>query len=239
MKFNFGTFFIQFIIAVGLFYVFDYFNLSAVFIIVVVVVIGIIVILNILKVKNREMYLELTCDSNLYLKKLEQIKHSSSLQNEYNLGLAYAYINKGKYELAQTHLDLVDQEEIKKVAKYNVIYVRVLAKLAYESQNLEVLQRIINDTNTIDALTGLTDYVQSLILLNNEQYEDAIQLLMEYIPKQLVRLYVIELEYYLGFAYKMNNQIEDAKAVLAFVVKKGFSLIYTDLAYELYMEIKD
>jgi len=239
MKLNYFSLFIQLLIGFGLYSLFDYYNITRFFTIALLVVVVIIVVFNVLKAKNREMYLEVLCNPTVYLEKLEPLQYRSNVVNEYQLSLAYAYIYKGEYDLAQTHVEQVVFEDIKDKDKYFPIYIRVQAKIAYEQQNEQVIQDIILKLEQEESHEMLITYCKILLVLLQEQYEETIKLLVEFIPTQVKRVLLIELEYYLGFAYTMTNQLDDAKAVLAFVVKKGFHVVYTDLAYEMHRKLEE
>jgi len=239
MKVNYFSFFMQFVIGVTLYYVFDYLGLTRLFTVALVIVIIIIAVINIIKTKNKEMYLEVACDPNRYLEKLEPMQYREPFLNEYQLSLAYAYIYKGEYGVAQTHFEQVSFENIKNKEKYYPIYIKVNAKIAYEQQNMIIIQQLLSELEQEEKYKPLLDYCKILISLLQEKYEEATQLLIEYIPTQMKRVFVIELEYYLGYAYYKIDKLEDARAVFEFIVKKGFSIVYTDLAYDLYMEIKE
>lgn len=239
MKGNFLKIFIQLAIAMGLYYLFDYLNLLPVFIVIAVILFVFMIALNVMKVKNKEVYLEIACDANLYLNKLNQYTKPHQRNSDYFLGLAYAYIYKGEYDVAQEHLNHVVFSEIKDQKKYLPIFLRVQSKLAYERKDEEALKSLLNESSTNELPEEFKGYIKAQILLLREQYEEVIEVLMDLIPKQFVRIHIIELEYYLAIAYIQNKQLEDARAVLEFIVKKGYSIVYTDLAYELYMSIKE
>jgi hypothetical protein len=240
MTSNLLKYFVQLTVVIVLYYIFAQFDLEFVFLIIAVVVLVLFVVFNKTNRSQQEIYLEIACDAPKYLEKLEQKHKEDDDMNVYQLQQAYGLVFQGKYEETRRFISNVQFDQLDQTSKYPQIYTKVQAKLAYESKDEQELKRLLNivvEQEEVDELTR--DYIKVLILLLREEYEQAIALLMDTIPVQRTRVYIIELEYYLGFAYVQFEQLEDAKAVLEFVVKKGFRIIYTDLCYELYMKIKE
>lgn len=240
MTTNILKFFVQLTVIIVLYYIFAQFELQYVFLVIASVLVVLFVVFNRNQNKMQEIYLEIACDATRYFEKLEKNHKEKDDMNIFQLQQAYGLVFQGKFEEAQRYLSNVQYDQLEQQEKYQTIYKRVQAKLAFEEKDEPELKRLLNivvEEEIVDEL--LRDYIKVMILILREEYEQAIALLMDTIPIQRTRVYIIELEYYLAYCYVQFNQQDDALAVLEFVVKKGYRIVYTDTCYELYMKIKE
>ncbi len=218
------------IIFVFVYYILDYYFEDNVIILILVIVIAGYIGINILLKRNPDSALEMLCDVNKYLEKV-QIQYSKGNQNIFNTKLAYAYIYKGDYELANNHIYKVDKDMLKRNSKILMIYYLVLLKLAFEEKDLDKFNAIYNEYENIMSkkYKGINAEVLKVPkYLLEENYSEAIDKLQNLIPLQKKKYLIIELEYYLGLAYLETNRKEDAAAVLEFVGSKHYNLIYVE-----------
>ena len=239
---NLVKFFIQLFVIVLLYYLFAEYGLSYLFAILAAVVFVAFIIFNQGKSRNKEIYLEVGCDAQRYLDTLEKLHRETDNQNVYRLSRAYGLIYKGQIDEARILFQDVHFDEIAKKEKYEPIYLRTKAKLAYEAGDQVTLKAMLDELalaeDPKEHYEITKDYLRILTLLLQERYEEAIAILVETIPAQHRRVHIVELEYYLAYAYYKDGRIEDAVAVTEFIVKKGYRVHYSDLCYELYEKIK-
>ena len=210
--------------------------LSDLFIVIGAIVFAIPITIISFKTKSGfEYYLEALCDPDRYLQ-LVKGRYTKKSDSVYKLYLAYAYVYQGDYENASLIIEEVDSDSLNEVPKLNLIYYFVLLELAYnnndidkfETLHLEVKNIELDKTSKIEI--KLFD-VLSLMIQKN--YSEAIELLMDLIPKQKRRFLVMELEYYLALAYIETKKTSDATAVLEFIGNKRYHLIYNVKGREL------
>ena len=190
-----------------------------------------------MKIRNAELFLEVGVDATRYLNYVKE-KNTGENQEQYNLQLAYGYLYQGDVENAQLAFDKVILENIKDQEKYYPIYIRVKTKLLFEKKDDVRLRALLEEVVHSEFNDVVySNYIKVFLLLLGNRYEEAIALLIDAVPEQYNRVQVVELEYYLAYAYKMFNQIEDALHVSGFIVKKGYKVIYTKLCDEIYEEL--
>lgn len=206
------------------------------FIVIIVVIISIpIVIYNIKTKGSFEYRVEVLCDANTYLTNVET-KYKNKEESEYYTYLAYAYIHQGAYDSALSSIHKVDKEKIVENKKLSLMYYMVLLKLAYNNNDLDSYSSLFAEIKKVeqDEKSKIEDNVFDVPLLMLEgRYLEAIDMLIDIIPRQRKRSLILELEYYLGLAYYKVNKYEDARAVLEFMSKKRYRLIYIEMCREL------
>ena len=213
-----------------------------IYIIIGVVVISIpMIIYNYINKGKYEYLLEILCDPSKYTEiiKTKYIKKDESI---YQLCLAYGYVYSGDYDNALLAINKVDHLVVEKSLKHNLMYYIVMLKLAYNNQDLDEynilllkLQKIeLDKNNKIDI-----KIFDIPVYMLEKKYTEVIELLHELIPLQRKRFILMELEYYLALAYlEVGNKI-DAIAVLEFVSKEKYHLIYNKLASELLETVRN
>ncbi len=227
-------YFVQVTIALGLYFLFViYLDMKWPFILILVVVALGFLVFNVKNTKNGEPLLELQCDAQKYLDFIEE-KYQED-PNQYHLSKAYALLFKGENDQAKEEFLKVDKSSIDKKSKFLPIYIRIEIMLAYYENDKQKLKRLLDDTSIpFEENELLKDYIKVFILLIEERYEETISLLVDIIPMQEQRVHIIELEYYLAYAYYKFNQLDDAKAVIAFIIGKNHKVVFTKLCDELH-----
>lgn len=232
------SFFVQILLAFILYYVFvEYLEVKWIFVGVIIVAAVLFAVFNVRNTKNGEIFLEVNCDPERYLAFAEE-KYQDT-PDKYHLAKAYAYIHQGKYDEAQSEFIQVDYESIKKSSKLDPIYIRINTVLAYQNKEDQKLNEIFQTYSAReDADIVLKDYIRVYLLMLREEYEYAIDLLMDAIPEQYNRVQVVELNYYLGWCYYKFDEKDRALEVVGFMIKKNHPLIYTKLSHDLYELVK-
>jgi|GEM_PF-2559796 len=230
---------LQIIIALGLWYVFVYtLDLLWVFVAVLAVIAVLFVVFNRNDMYNGEQLLEIACSAPKYLEYLDRKQEkltSDSEINKSNLQRAYAHLYNGENEEAKLYFNRFEFDEFEEDYEFVKIYYRVKARLAFIDKDEKELRMLLDEVaSKYEEHFVLKDYCKILALLLREDYENAIAVLIDSIPAQERRVHIIELEYYLGYAYDMFEQKEDALAVLGFVIKKNFNVVFTKLSDEIY-----
>ena len=226
------------LLVLGLYAVLSYFNLVSWYLILGFVLLIAVYFYFQIRITDNELYFEFVCNTTMYLRRINTSKDAKKDTDVYHLGLAYAAMYQGDVTTMEVELDRVDDSRLPNPERQLPIYIRIRARGAYEDKDRLTLEELLERVQQLH-LESLEGYITTLILLLNDQYEDAIILLKDIIPKETIRLYIIELEYILALAYRDTGQTEDALAILEFIVKRGYGIIQTDLAYETYINIKD
>jgi len=226
------------VIVMGVYYVLSYFNLVSWYLIIAFILLIAVFLYFQVRITDNELYFEVVCNTTLYLNRLKRSADAKRDSDVYHLGLAYAAMYQGDWERVKQELNRVDESRLPNPIRQHPIYIRIRAREAFVEQDIITLDQLLEQAQELQ-VDNLIGYVTMLKLVWNEQHEDVVQLLKDLIPKEVVRLHLIELEYFLGLAYKQLGETEDAMAVLAFLVKKGYGVIHTDWAYDTYIEIKD
>lgn len=238
MKFNPLKMVVQFTVIFILYFVFAAYQIVWLYFVLIGVGFVVLLIYNLFHSRGIEMYMDITCNPIVYLQKIEKRHTKRTPEDEYQLSFAYAHIYRGKYEVAQQHFDSVDLDNIENQVRYRPIHIRIATKFAFRDSNLLALENLRNSAEQMGDIL-LQKYIETHCLILEEKYAEAVEVLMKYIPEQKSRLMLIELEYFLGLCYSKTDRLEDALAVLEFVVNKKYPIECTDLAYELYIEIKE
>ena len=232
-------FILKVLVIVMTYYILDYLFEKVVMISILVVIAVLFVLYNTVIKNDFEYKLELMCDPNAYLKKVMN-KYINRDENFYNTYLAYAYVHQGDYSNAAHALSKVDFESIKDRPDLVVKFYNTSFKLAFNNNDLDKYALLLNefDENLYSKSSKVDiDIFKAPKYLLEEDYIGAIDLLKVIIPRQHKRNIVLELEYYLAKAYMETEYYEDAKAVLEFVSKRSYNLIYIEKCKELLKEL--
>jgi len=194
-----------------------------------------IIIYSLMTKGSFEYVLEVLCDPDRYLD-LVQKKYANKEESVYQTYLAYAYVYQGDYVKALSAINRVDEKVVEEKPKLNLIYYIVLMKLAYNDNDLEMYSSLFSRVQNIEL--EKTEKIEIKVFdvplyLLEKRYVEVIELLKDLIPHQRKRFFVMELEYYLAFAYLKVNNKEDAIAVLEFVSNERYKLVYNELGRKL------
>lgn len=235
---RYGRMIVQIGVIIVIYYLLDYFNLLTWYTVLALFVVAIGYVYMQARIKDNELYLEIMCNTAMYLRRLESSK-GAKLQNEsYFLGLAYAALYKNELEEAEANLAKVTYETLPNPERQHAIYIRIAAKLAYNNQNKAELAELKKEAEQED-YTKLVGYITVLDLMLDKKYDEMVTTIKELVPKELIRLHVVELEYLLAECYLEQERYDDANTVLSFVVRRGYGIAITDVAYEKYIELQD
>ena len=183
-----------------------------------------------------EFILEMRCNPDKYLSFIE-LNYKEN-PNNYYISRAYGLSFKGDYEEANLEFLKVAKSAIDIESNFYPIYIRTEITLAYIEKDSDRLKEIVEELTPLEEKHELPlRYAEAFIILLEENYEALSELLFENIPIQTKRIHIIELEYYLALAYSKTDRLDDAKAVLTFVIGKNHPIIFTKLSKELLKEI--
>ena len=225
-------------LVMGLYYVLSYFNLVSWYLVLAFILLIAVFLYFQVRITDNELYFEVVCNATMYLTRIKRSADAKRDTDVFHLGLAYAAIYQGDYETVRKELTRVDDTRLTNPARQKPIYIRIRARVAHVEKDLVLLEQLLEQAEQLEQ-PNLIGYITTLKLDLNEQYQDMVLLLKDLIPKEVVRLHLVELEYFLALAYKELGETENALAILEFLVKKGYGIQYTDWAYDTYIEIKD
>ena len=198
-----------------------------------------IIVYNLMAKGSFEYVLEVLCDPDRYLDMVQK-KYANKEGSVYQTYLAYAYVYQGDYVNALSAINRVDKKVIEEKPKLNLIYYIVLLKLAYNDNDLEMYSTLFSEVQKIELEE--TEKIELRVFdvpiyLLEKKYEEVIELLKDLIPLQRKRFLVMELEYYLAFAYLKVDNKEDAIAVLEFLSNERYRLVHNELGRKLLEEL--
>lgn len=152
--------------------------------------------------------------------------------------LAYGLLYDGKIEDSKASLELIDVEALKSDAATYHLYIQTLLRHEYEDGNLEQVEYLFKVISTEAEIHPNTENIAELmILMLNKKYQDALNLMLELIPKEDRRHVIMELELMLAKLYVQLEQKEDAKAVLKFVASRKFHTVHIEKAKSMLVEL--
>jgi len=205
---------------------------------VVIIVISLYMLYAILFKGNKEITLEILCDAEKYLKQIQE--KNTSKENLKNLFMAYGLFYNNQIEESISYHGRVKYEDIN-TTKHKFIYHMLSLKYSFDSNdvkgykdNLDALRNsgVLKKVDTDELIFDVP------LLLMNQEYDKAAELLVRLIPFQKKRYYILELEYYLALCYKALGEKENYYAVLDFMTKKEFKIVYIYKCRKLLDEIK-
>jgi hypothetical protein len=181
------------------------------------------------------LYLDKEVDMQAYQTYLDQ-ELPSRKQKYYPLYKAYALVYKGAFDEAQSTYDRFDQSI--KVKEKNLYRIKTVIEmqLYYHRSNTEKLEALLSSVKA--SKLGSFELINSIKvyqLLLQENYEEAVDILMVIIPRLRSRVQIAEMEYYLAFCFYQLNRFDDANAITDFMLEKDYEVIYT----ELFRKLKD
>jgi tetratricopeptide (TPR) repeat protein len=232
---NLNKIFLQAFVIVVIYYVLVYFNLFSWYLVLAVVFIIFIYTYFKIRITDNELFFETVCDVHLYLRRAQNSKSYKKEKDYELLVLAYSLIYQGDFDKADAALSKINPSGFPNPKRHYSIYIRLKSRLASihkDVDQLDSLQKEVDDEQ-------LQEYIKVMTYLAKEQYDELIVYLKGIMPKQILRMFIIEYEYYLAISYLKTEKIEDALALFEYITKKGFGIVFTKWAYEEYIKIKD
>lgn len=204
----------------------QYFEETIILIVGIVLLVGIITY-NLLFNSNKDILLEELCHPDQYLEHVEKAYKDKDVLLKLHKAYALFYLDN---EEARTLLHSIDYFSLDK-PKHQFIYHSLQLKFLYEDNNKEMYYEELSSflkTGLPRTFQVPKEVFEIPLFMMREEYETAIQILIEIIPGVSKKYLVYELEYYLAECYIKINKKEDAIAVLEFVASKtmNFSYIY-------------
>lgn len=174
--------------------------------------------------KSYTYYLDSKCDVEKYLEFVNK-KLQGKDQSLLYLYIAYGDLYNGDFDKVENNIDIIDPINFKTVEK--LMYEEIKLKLLYNNKDIVEYEKKLDKISSGEFenmnINSLLVLKIPLHLLKGE-YNEAVDLLFEIIPKQQQSYRVIELEYYLSEAYIALGKEEDAIAILEIVTKRDFKL---------------
>ena len=174
--------------------------------------------------KSYTYYLDSKCDVEKDLEFVNK-KLQGKDQSLLYLYIAYGDLYNGDFDKVENNIDIIDPINFKTVEK--LMYEEIKLKLLYNNKDIVEYEKKLDKISSGEFenmnINSLLVLKIPLHLLKGE-YNEAVDLLFEIIPKQQQSYRVIELEYYLSEAYIALGKEEDAIAILEIVTKRDFKL---------------
>ncbi|MCF7926639.1 MAG: hypothetical protein K9L74_03605 [Candidatus Izimaplasma sp.] len=197
--------------------------------ILIAIIIGSFVF-NFYRKRSSEWYLEARMNPKKYLEILEKSKKEKDL-NKYYLRKAYGLIYNNDTQEAKNTFNLYQKDELLEKENYFLMYIRIKTLIAFEEEDVDKLREIKTEVESSNYnAEEKVKYPEVYIMLLENEYPNAKELLFEIIPKQKAPVHIVELEYYLAYVYDKLEKEEDKKAVAEFITKKNYPIFYTELA---------
>lgn len=190
---------------------------------------------------NKDFFntLEQLCDPQGFIEMIEE-KYVAKEKEFADLYLAYGYVYIGEFEKAKNLISQYQQSDLNEINEN--VWFDIKFKIAFNNKDKEAYMNLIDQFKSIEpseyrineiAVVELTSYIF------DERYQELREGLLEIIPLQAKRIRIMELEYLLAIAHNVTGELEDALAVLEFVVKKDYGIIYTKYCNELLQQLEN
>lgn len=159
---------------------------------------------------------------------------SNRRKKHLSLYKAYGLIYIGKMEEAIIEFNKIDKDVKYRNSNLYRIYTIVRMHIYNHNNSFNELEELIYEVKKRRIGTPeLQKSIDVYGLMLEGRVEEAVDLLMNLIPRLTSRLQIVEMEYHLAKCYITLDRIDDAKAVIEFMINKDFPVYYTDLFKEL------
>jgi|GEM_PF-2848981 hypothetical protein len=152
-------------------------------------------------------------------------------QTKHSVYMAYGKLYEGAVVDSKVYLDKVDVEILKEDGETYHMYLQTLLRHEYEQKNIEEIEEIFKIAVADPSIHPNTENIaKMMIFMIEEKHQEALETLLDIIPKEDRRHVIMELETILGEVYIILDQLEDAKAVLEFVASRKYHTIHIEKA---------
>jgi hypothetical protein len=169
------------------------------------------------------------CNVPNFLRKSEKTLIKN--QTKHSVYMAYGKLYEGAIVDSKWYLGKVNVEMLKEDGETYHMYLQTLLRHEYEQGNVEQIEEIFKIAVADASIHPNTENIaKMMILMIEEKYQEALEALLDMIPKEDRRHVIMELETILGEVYISLDQLEDAKAVLEFVASRKYHTIHVEKA---------
>ena len=164
---------------------------------------------------------------------------SNRRQKHLPLYKSYGLIYIGKMDEAINEFNKIDKNTKYRNANLYRIYTIIRMNIYNYQNDFKKLEELIYEVK--GKRIGSAELQKSIDiygLMLEGRVEEAVELLMNVIPRLTSRLQIVEMEYHLAKCYITLDRIDDAKAVIEFMINKDFPIYYTEMFKKLNKEIK-
>lgn len=226
------------IVSVAVYYLLDYLFGFVITLIIFIIILIFYIARGLSKGNDVSLYIEVACNPAKYIEEVEK-RYKNKDVTILNLYRTYGKIFMGEFIDVDNILSQIDYSMLSN--KEKIMFHEISLKNVFNNKDIELykemLESILSEGIEIE-FPNEVEIFKIPILVMNESYDEIVSKLFELIPAQRKRLRIFELEYYLAIAYIELGKIEDANAILEFIIGKDLKFIYTEKAKTLFEKVK-